>query len=143
MGRIIAIDFGQKRTGIAVTDPLQMIANGLTTIHSKDVIDFLKKYLTSEDVDCIVVGEPRTLQNKASDASRFIEPFVKNLRKQFPEIPVKRMDERFTSSIAFQSMIDSGMKKKKRQDKSIVDTISATLILQSYMEFMSNSNNKR
>ncbi|MFW5793640.1 MAG: Holliday junction resolvase RuvX [Bacteroidota bacterium] len=143
MGRIIAIDFGQKRTGIAVTDPLQMIANGLITIHSKDVIDFLKKYLTSEDVDCIVVGEPRTLQNKASDASRFIEPFVKNLRKQFPEIPVKRMDERFTSSIAFQSMIDSGMKKKKRQDKSIVDTISATLILQSYMEFMSNSNNKR
>ncbi|MFO8066478.1 MAG: Holliday junction resolvase RuvX [Bacteroidales bacterium] len=140
MGRILAIDYGQKRTGIAVTDPLQIIANGLTTIHTKDVISFLKEYFSREKVDCIVVGEPRDMQNKASDASRFIEPFVKSLGKHFPDIPVERVDERFTSSIAMQSMIDTGMKKKKRQDKALVDTISATLILQSYLESKSNSN---
>jgi putative holliday junction resolvase len=143
MGRILAIDYGQKRTGIAVTDPLQIIANGLTTIHSKDVIEFLKNYLAKEEVDCIVVGEPFTLQNKASDASRFIEPFVKSLSKHFPGINVERVDERFTSSIAMQSMIDSGLKKKQRQNKELVDTISATLILQSYMEQMSNSNSRK
>ncbi len=143
MGRILAIDYGQKRTGIAVTDPLQIIANGLTTIHSKDVIEFLKNYFSKEQVDCIVVGQPFTMQNKASDASRFIEPFVKSLGKHFPNIPVKRVDERFTSSLAMQSMIDSGLKKKQRQNKELVDTISATIILQSYMEQMSNPNFKQ
>ncbi len=142
MGRILAIDYGQKRAGIAVTDPQQIIANGLTTIHSKDVIEFLKDYIAREEVETIVVGEPKTLQNKESDAARYIKPLIKSLNKHFPEIPVKRMDERFTSSIAFQSMIDTGMKKKKRQNKEIVDTISATLILQSYLELVSNTNKK-
>lgn len=134
MGRILAIDYGQKHVGIAVTDESRIIANGLTTVHVKDVIAFLKEYIEKENVDCIVVGEPRDMKNRASDASRFIEPFVKHLKKQFPEIVVERMDERFTSRMAFQTMIDAGLKKKSRQNKKLVDTISATLILQSYME---------
>jgi putative holliday junction resolvase len=134
MGRILAIDYGQKRVGIAVTDEGRLIANGLTTVHVKDVIAFLKEYIGKENVDCIVVGEPRDMKNRASDASRFIEPFVKHLKKQFPEIVVERMDERFTSRMAFQTMIDAGLKRKSRQNKELVDTISATLILQSYME---------
>ncbi len=134
MGRIMAIDYGQKRVGLAVTDPDRIIANGLTTIHVKDLMAFLKDYLAREKVDCIVVGEPRDMKNKASDASRFIEPFVKHLQKQFPLIRVDRMDERFTSQMAFQTMIDAGLGKKSRRNKELVDTISATLILQSYME---------
>jgi putative holliday junction resolvase len=134
MGRILALDYGQKRVGIAVTDESRIIANGLTTVHVKDVMAFLKDYLAKENVDCIVVGEPRDMKNQASDASRFIEPFVKHLKKQFPDIVVDRMDERFTSKMAFQTMIDAGLGKKSRQNKELVDTISATLILQSYME---------
>lgn len=134
MGRILAIDYGQKRVGIAVTDESRIIANGLTTVHVKDVMAFLKEYIGKENVDSIVVGEPRDMKNRASDASRFIEPFVKHLKKQFPDIVVERMDERFTSKMAFQTMIDAGLKKKSRQNKELVDTISATLILQSYME---------
>ncbi|MFZ4464578.1 MAG: Holliday junction resolvase RuvX [Bacteroidales bacterium] len=134
MGRIMAIDYGQKRTGIAVTDPLQIFATGLETIPSHTVIDFIKKYILTEAVECIVVGEPRDMQNNASDASRFVEPFVKNLRKSFPLVPVERFDERFTSKMAFQSMIDAGLSRKKRQDKALVDTISATIILQSFLE---------
>ncbi|TVQ12350.1 MAG: Holliday junction resolvase RuvX [Bacteroidetes bacterium] len=134
MGRIMAIDYGQKRVGIAVTDPDRIIANGLTTVHVKDLMAFLKEYFSRQNVDCIVVGEPRDMKNQASDASRFIEPFVKNLRKQFPSILVERMDERFTSQMAFQTMIDAGLGRKSRQNKELVDTISATLILQSYME---------
>ena len=134
MGRIMAIDYGQKRTGIAVTDPLQIFATGLETIPSHTVIDFISKYLLAEVVECIVVGEPRDMQNNASDSSRFVEPFVKNLRKTFPLIPVERFDERFTSKMAFQSMIDAGLSRKKRQDKALVDTISATIILQSFLE---------
>lgn len=135
MGRIMAIDYGQKRVGIAVTDESRIIANGLTTVHVKDVIPFLKEYCARERVDVMVVGEPRDMQNRASDASRFIDPFVKHLQKQFPEMVVDRMDERFTSRMAFQTMIDAGLGKKSRQNKELVDTISATLILQSYMEF--------
>lgn len=134
MGRIIAIDYGQKRCGIAVTDPLQMIASGLTTIASHTAFDFIHNYLQNEDVSAIVVGEPRDMQNNASDAARFIEPFVNRLRKQFPQMQIDRYDERFTSKIAFQSMIDAGLSRKKRQNKALVDTISATLILQSYLE---------
>jgi len=134
MGRILAIDYGQKRVGIAVTDETRIIANGLTTVHVKDVMSFLKEYIAKENVDCIIVGEPRDMKNRASDAARFIEPFVKHLKKQFPDMVVDRMDERFTSKIAFQSMIDAGLGKKSRQNKELVDTISATLILQSYME---------
>jgi putative holliday junction resolvase len=134
MARIMAIDYGSKRVGIAVTDPLQMIANGLTTVHSKDLIAFLKDYMSKEAVECIVVGEPKQMSNEASDASRFIEPFVKHLQRTFPAVKVERMDERFTSQMAFRTMIDSGLKKKDRQNKELVDQVSATIILQSYLE---------
>lgn len=130
----MAIDYGSKRVGIAVTDPLQIIANGLGTVHSKDVIQFLKDYMAKEKVDCIVVGEPKQMDNTQSDSSRFIEPFVKHLSRTFPDIKVERMDERFTSKMAFQTMIDSGLKKKDRQNKELVDQVSATIILQSYLE---------
>ncbi len=139
MGRIMAIDYGRKRAGIAVTDELQMIAGGLCTVHVKDIIQFLKDYIAKDQVDCIVVGEPLDMQMRASEASRYIEPFVKHLRKQFPDICVTRMDERYTSKMAIQTMIDAGLKKKARQNKSLVDTISATIILQSYLEKTANS----
>lgn len=129
----MAIDFGQKRCGIAVTDPLQLIANGLQTVKSHEAFDFVKDYLSREEVSTIVIGEPRDLKNKPSDSTRFIEPFVNRLRKAFPKLDIQRYDERFTSSMAFQTMIDAGLGKKKRQDKAMVDTISATLILQSFM----------
>ncbi len=134
MGRILAIDYGRKRVGIAVTDELQMIAGGLTTVHSKDIIEFLKDYFEKEKVDCIVVGQPFDMKNQASDAARYIDPFVKHLRKLFPEMVVERMDERFTSKMAMQTMIDAGLGKKARRNKALVDTISATIILQYYLE---------
>ena len=133
MARIMAIDYGSKRVGIAVTDPLQMIAIGLTTVHSKDLIEFLKNYIAKENVECIVVGEPKQMNNEPSDSARFIDPFVIHLKRTFPKLKVERMDERFTSKMAFQTMIDSGLKKKARQNKELVDEISATIILQSYM----------
>jgi putative holliday junction resolvase len=129
----MAIDYGSKRVGIAVTDNLQIIATGLTTVHSKDLIEFLKNYLQKEEVECIVVGEPKRMNNEPSDSARFIDPFVIHLKRTFPQIKVERMDERFTSKMAFQTMIDSGLKKKDRQNKELVDEISATIILQSYM----------
>ncbi len=134
MGRIMAIDYGRKRVGIAVTDELQIIANGLTTIHSKDVIAFLKDYFAKEKVDCIVVGLPKQMNGLVSESEKFITPFINQLKKVFPSLPVERFDERFTSKIAFQTMIDAGLKKKDRQNKSLVDSISATLILQSFMQ---------
>lgn len=134
MGRILAIDYGNKRVGLAVTDEHQIIAGGLTTIHSKDIFNFLKDYLKKEIVELIVVGEPLDMQSKPSDFSRFVDPFVRKLKKQFPDIPVKRMDERFTSKLAMQTMIAAGLKKKARQNKALIDTISATIILQSYLE---------
>jgi len=130
----MAIDYGSKRVGLAVTDEFQLIATGLTTVHSKDVISFLKDYIKKEPVERFVVGDARNMNNTKSDSARFIEPFVVHLSRQFPEIPIDRMDERFTSKIAFQSMIDAGLKKKSRQNKELVDKISATLILQSWME---------
>ncbi len=132
----MAIDYGSKRVGISVTDPLQIIATGLTTVHSKDVVDFLKDYFSKEEVECIVVGEPKRLNNEPSDSARFIDPFVLHLKRTFPKIKVERMDERFTSKMAFQTMIDSGLKKKARQNKELVDEISATIILQSYMNII-------
>lgn len=138
MGRIMAIDYGQKRAGIAVTDELKLIANGLSTLHVKDLFSFLHDYLAREPVECIVVGEPFDMQNRPSDAARYIEPFIKRLKKQFPEIPVERLDERFTSKMAMQTMIDAGIGKKARQNKALVDTISATIILQSYLEKQSH-----
>ena len=142
MGRIIAIDYGRKRVGLAVTDELKMIATSMGTVHSKDIIEFLKTYLSSEKVECIVVGEPKQMNNENSDSAKFIEPFVKLLIKTFPAIPVKRFDERFTSKMAFQTMIDAGLKKKDRQNKELIDSISATIILQSYMESMQYKENK-
>jgi putative holliday junction resolvase len=136
MPRIIAIDYGSKRVGIAVTDPLQILANGLTTVHSKDVIAFLEDYIKKEQVECIVVGEPKTLKNEASDSARFIEPFVKHLKKKFPQMKIERYDERFTSSMAQKAMLDGGLKKKDRQNKETVDMVSATIILQDYLNYI-------
>ncbi len=134
MGRILAIDYGQKRVGIAVTDELKMIASGLKTVAAKDIWNFLAEYLKQENVDAIVVGEPRDMMNRPSDSSRFVEPFVRKLRKIYPQLKIDRFDERFTSKIAFQAMIDGGLGKKQRRNKALIDTISATIILQSYME---------
>ena len=134
MGRILAIDYGQKRCGIAVTDELAIIANALETVPSKDLINYLTKYLSQENVSEFVIGEPKQMNNQASDSARFIEPFIGRLKKAFPQIPIKRMDERFTSRMAFQSMIDAGLGKKARRNKALIDSISATLILQSYLE---------
>ncbi len=133
LGRILAFDFGEKRTGIAVTDELQIIASGLTTVDTKKIFSFLTEYLKNETVELFIVGEPKQMNNTASESEQFIQPFVKKLSTTFPKIPIKRIDERFTSKMAFQSMIDSGLKKKQRQNKALVDEISATLILQSYL----------
>jgi len=135
MGRILAIDYGQKRVGIAVTDELKIIANGLTTVPSAEIFDFLKTYLSKENVELFLVGEPKQMDGTASESSRFVEPFVKKLTQTFPDTPIKRTDERFTSQMAFQSMIDMGLKKKDRQNKATIDKISATIMLQSYLEF--------
>jgi len=140
MGRILAIDYGQKRVGIAVTDQSKIIATGLTTVHVKDIFDFLKDYLLKEPVETIVVGEPKDMMNRPSDSSRFIEPFVKKLKKTFPDVKIDRFDERFTSNMAHDAMLTGGLKKKRRQDKALVDTISATLILQSYMNSLTGFN---
>lgn len=133
MGRILALDFGQKRTGIAVTDELKIIASGLTTVKTEELIPFLQSYVQSEPVELIVIGLPKQLNNKPSESEVFIIPFLEHLKKAFPELPVKRIDERFTSKMAFQTMIDSGLSKKKRKNKALVDEISATIILQSYL----------
>jgi len=134
MGKIIALDYGTKRVGIAATDDLKIIASGLTTVHSSEVIAFLKEYISNNTVETIVVGEPKNLDNTPSQSAETINNFVRHLSKLFKEIPIKRVDERFTSKIAFQTMIDSGLKKKARRNKELVDEISAVIILQSYME---------
>ncbi len=134
MARILSIDYGQKRVGIAVTDPLQIIATGLTTVHSKDIFSFLKEYLNKEEVETIVVGYPTNLRNEASDATRFVNPFLKKLIKTFPLVNIEIYDERFTSKMALRAMIDGGVKKKARQNKALTDKISAIIILQSFLE---------
>lgn len=133
MARILAIDYGQKRTGIAVTDELQIIASGLTTVDTKELFGFLKDYISTEQVELFLVGEPKQKDGTASQSEELIKPFLKQLESRFPIIPIKRIDERFTSKIAFQTMLDSGLKKKQRQNKALVDEISATIILQSYL----------
>ena len=133
MARILAIDYGTKRTGIAITDELQIIASGLTTVNTKGIFSFLKTYTSKEQVELFLVGEPKQMDNTASESEVFIAKFLSKLEKQFPNIPVKRVDERFTSKMAFQTMIDSGLKKNQRKNKALVDEISATLILQSYL----------
>jgi putative holliday junction resolvase len=134
LGRILAIDYGQKRVGLAVSDELQLFATGLDTVHVKDIFDYLTSYLMNENVEKIVVGLPRNMNNTASDAQRFIEPFVKKLKKHFPQIPVFRVDERFTSKMAQETIIASGLRKKARQNKALVDKISAVIMLQSFMQ---------
>ena len=134
MGRIVAIYYGQMRTGIAVTDELKIIATGLTTVRSMDALAFLKDYAGKNQVDCFVVGEPKQMNYTDSESAVFIEPFVKALKLMFPDIPVERTDERFTSLLASRTIRQAGLKKKDRQDKALVDTVSATIMLQSYME---------
>ena len=133
MARILAIDFGKKRTGIAVTDEMQIIASGLTTVNTDELIPFLKTYTSKEKVVLFLVGKPKQMDNSDSESEALIVPFLKKLEKTLPQIPFKRIDERFTSKMAFQTMIDSGMKKKQRRNKAMVDEISATIILQSYL----------
>lgn len=133
LGRVMALDYGRKRTGIAVTDQLQLIASGLTTVATHDLFDFLKKYLEDEDVVRFVVGEPKQMNNTPSEAEIYIAPFLNRLKKSFPNVPIERQDERFTSKMAFQSMIEGGLKKKQRRDKALIDEISATIILQAYL----------
>lgn len=135
MGRILAIDYGVKRSGIAVTDELQIIASGLTTIATKDLLPFLKTYILKEQVELFVIGEPKQMNYEVSESEVFIKGFIDKLTKAIPDIPIKRVDERFTSKMAFQTMIDSGLKKNQRKNKALVDEISATLILQSYLYY--------
>ncbi|MDX2002007.1 MAG: Holliday junction resolvase RuvX [Chitinophagales bacterium] len=134
MARIIAIDYGGKRCGIAVTDPMQIIATGLAVVGSQELMAFLKDYTTKETIERFVVGEPKRLDNTPAQSAEMVANFVKHLQRTFPDIPVEMIDERFTSKIATQSMLLSGMKKKDRQQKGNVDIISATIILQSYLE---------
>ncbi len=133
MGRIVAIDFGKKRTGIAITDELQIIASGLTTVNTPELLSFLKNYIQKENVELFLVGKPKQMDNSDSESEALILPFLEKLKKTIPAIPIKRVDERFTSKMAFQTMIDGGLKKKQRRNKALVDEISATIILQSYL----------
>lgn len=133
MGRLLAIDYGSKRTGVAVTDEMQIIASGLTTVDTNNIINFLKSYIDKESVDLILIGLPKQMNNELSESEPLILKFIKILDKELPDIPIQRVDERFTSKMAIQTMIDSGLNKKKRKNKALVDEISATLILQSYL----------
>jgi putative holliday junction resolvase len=133
MGRLLAIDYGSKRCGIAVTDEMQIIASGLTTVDTKNLINFLKSYCKDESVDLFLIGLPKQMNNELSESEPLILKCIKILKKEIPHIRIERVDERFTSKMAFQTMIDSGLKKKQRQNKALVDEISATLILQSYL----------
>ncbi len=135
MGRIIAIDYGKKRTGIAVTDPMQIIANGLTCVATHELFDFLKQYMQTEQVERIVIGKPQKVNGEDSETMKYIVPFVNRLKKSYPNLPIELIDERFTTKIAFQAMIDGGVKKKDRNcHNGTVDMVSATIILQTYME---------
>ncbi len=133
MARIVALDFGTKRTGIAVTDELQLIASALTTVETNTLLSFLETYFSKEPVSLLVVGEPKQMDNTASESERSIQKFLETFKKKFPMLPVVRVDERFTSKIAMQSLIASVFSKKKRQDKALLDAVSATLILQNYL----------
>ncbi len=133
MPRILAIDYGQKRTGIAITDEMQIIASGLTTIASETSIVFLKDYFAKEKVEKVLIGEPKQMNGEPSQSTDIIEKFVTKFKNNFPDMAIERVDERFTSKMAFQTMIDSGLKKKQRQNKALVDEISATIMLQDYL----------
>ncbi|MES2810928.1 MAG: Holliday junction resolvase RuvX [Bacteroidota bacterium] len=133
MPRILAIDYGQKRTGIAVTDELQIIASGLTTVPSETALVFLKDYFSKENVFKVLIGEPKQMNGQPSESAPMIEAFVEKFKAAFPEMTVVRVDERFTSKMAFQTMIDSGLTKKQRQNKGLIDEISATIMLRDYL----------
>lgn len=130
----MAIDYGKKRVGLAVTDPLQMIATRLETVATSEIWSFLERYFQTETVERVVVGYPLQLNNQASEAVEYINPFLKTFQKKFPAMPIEQVDERFTSKLAFQAMIDSGLKKSDRRNKGLIDGVSATIILQSYLE---------
>lgn len=133
MARLLSIDFGKKRTGIAVTDDFQMIASGLTTVETDNLLPFLKDYFTKEKVETVIIGNPKRLNNEPSEIVPLIEQFLEKFSREFPDMTVKKVDERFTSKMAFQAMIDSGLKKRQRQNKALIDEIAATIILQDYM----------
>ena len=133
MPRILCIDYGKKRTGIAVTDPLQIIATGLTTVDSRELISFLKNYFRQEEVELIVIGEPKNLDDSDTHATPLVKEIIKKLEKEFPKVPIEKVDERFTSKLAKQAMLDMGMKKKDRRNKRTVDEIAATIMLQEFM----------
>lgn len=139
MGRILAIDFGRKRTGLAVTDPMKIIASPLTTVATGDLMKYLKDYISQNDVELIVMGHPRQMNGQMSESFKYIEPFVARMKKEMPMMEVVYQDERFTSKLAFSAMLEGGVKKSDRRDKAMVDRISASIILQSYLE---NQNNK-
>jgi RNAse H-fold protein YqgF len=134
MGRILGIDYGNKRVGLAVTDPMQIFASPLNTISAHDIDSFIVEYMTSEQVDAFVVGYPVQMNNEPSESVKYIDPFIRKLKKKFPGVPVHLVDERFTSQMAFRTMIDGGLKKKERQNKSMIDMISASIILQSWLD---------
>jgi putative Holliday junction resolvase len=133
LGRILAIDYGRKRVGLAVTDEFQIIANALTTVSANELLAYLHNYISKEKVDCIVIGEPKQMNYEPSESTKYIEPFIRKLKIDFPNIKIERHDERFTSKMAQQTIINAGLKKKDRQNKSLLDSVSATIILQSYM----------
>ena len=134
MSRILAIDYGRKRTGLAVSDVMQIIANGLATVSTHELLDFIIDYTRRESVERIIIGLPKQMNNEVSESMKYIEPFVRNLKKRLPEMPVEYVDERFTSVLAHRTMREAGLKKKDRQNKALVDEISATIILQTYLE---------
>ena len=134
MPRIISIDYGLKRTGLAVTDPLQIIATGLTTVESKQLIPFLKDYFSKQEVELIIIGEPKNWDDTDTHATPLVEKCIKNLQKNFPNIPVKKVDERYTSKMAKDAMLEMGLKKSQRRDKKLVDEIAATIMLQEYLQ---------
>ena len=138
MSRILAIDYGKKKCGIAVTDPLQIIANGLTTVSTNDIMTFLEDYIKREDVEKIIVGHPLQNSGQESESMKFIKPFFNRLSNKYPHLHVEWVDERFTSQLAFRAMIDGGLKKMDRRNKELVDKVSATIILQSYLEQKKN-----
>ena len=135
MARILSIDYGQKRTGVAVTDDFQIIASGLTTIPSTDLIAFLKTYFSKENVETVIIGEPKQMNGLPSESTEIIEKFITQFHTEFPNMKMERVDERFTSKMAFQTMIDSGLKKKQRQNKGLIDEIAATILLQDYLNY--------
>lgn len=135
LSKILAFDYGEKRIGLAITDELQIIASGLATVETKNIFSFVSNLLKKETIELFIVGEPKTLQNKPSESEILITDFVEKLSKKYPKIPIKRIDERFTSKIAQKSMLESGLKKNQRKNKALLDEISATLILQSYLYY--------